>query len=218
MDPYKVLGVDKDASEQDVRRAYRKAAKRAHPDAGGSAEEFQSVALAHRILSDKERRAKFDETGDADGASAPNQKRADALGFVAQILDQVINTPAAEYIDVPKVMRSKFDEMIRQTRANIKNAEDEIARLVKLRKRSKAKAGAVDHIGNMLDQKADHLRSSIANAEERIGVYEMSLEMIAGQEFEVNKEPRPAADPFESSLMGVLRQRAGRGVFGTFPT
>ena len=49
-DPYKVLGVDRSAPDDDVRRAYRKQAAKYHPDAGGDAWVFQQVQEAYELI------------------------------------------------------------------------------------------------------------------------------------------------------------------------
>lgn len=65
-DPYQTLGVGKDASKEQVKRAYRKKAKATHPDRNGDADEFREVHKAYLILSDDTRRKRYDETGDTD--------------------------------------------------------------------------------------------------------------------------------------------------------
>jgi DnaJ family protein A protein 2 len=62
-DLYSRLGVDRDASLEDIRRAYKDAARTHHPDRGGNAEEFKSIQEAHEILSDDNRRRMYDMTG-----------------------------------------------------------------------------------------------------------------------------------------------------------
>lgn len=64
-DYYKVLGVPKDASKEDIKRAYRKLAQKYHPDAnkGDSQAEtrFKEISEAHAVLSNREKRAEYDE-------------------------------------------------------------------------------------------------------------------------------------------------------------
>jgi len=60
---YDVLGVSRDASESDLRSAYRKRAMEAHPDKGGSEEEFVRLAEAYEVLSDPSKRRMYDVTG-----------------------------------------------------------------------------------------------------------------------------------------------------------
>eukprot|EP00605_Chrysophyceae_sp_TOSAG23-4_P001330 GSChrysophyteH1.ASY1.ANO1.1447.1 assembled CDS len=50
-DPYAILGLERTATDEDVKKAYRKAALRHHPDKGGDAEKFKACCVAHSILS-----------------------------------------------------------------------------------------------------------------------------------------------------------------------
>lgn len=64
-DPYDVLGVSKNASEGDIKKAFRSLAKKHHPDThGGDAtaqKKFQEISAAYDIVGDKDKRAKFDQ-------------------------------------------------------------------------------------------------------------------------------------------------------------
>jgi molecular chaperone DnaJ len=62
---YEVLGVPREASQEEIRNAYRRLAKERHPDhSSGSAEEFSLLQEAHAVLSDTERRRRHDEALD----------------------------------------------------------------------------------------------------------------------------------------------------------
>ena len=67
VDYYKILGVDKKASEDDIKKAYRKLARKLHPDLNPNDKEahkkFQQVNEANEVLSDPEKRKKYDQYG-----------------------------------------------------------------------------------------------------------------------------------------------------------
>jgi DnaJ-class molecular chaperone len=78
-DPYQVLGVKKDASQEEIQKAYRKLAKKLHPDLNPgnkkAEEDFKEVAAANDLLSDPDKRARFDRGEiDAAGAERPQQR------------------------------------------------------------------------------------------------------------------------------------------------
>ena len=77
-DPYEILGVARTASAEDLQKAYRKLAKKLHPDLNpGNAEaeeKFKEIAGAYDLVGDAEKRKRFDDGEiDAAGAERPRQ-------------------------------------------------------------------------------------------------------------------------------------------------
>jgi len=65
-DLYEILGIERDANDEDIRKAYRRLARELHPDVNAeprSEERFKEVAGAYEILSDPEKRARYDAFG-----------------------------------------------------------------------------------------------------------------------------------------------------------
>ncbi len=90
-DPYEVLGIARDASEQDVKKSFRRLARELHPDVNAhdpeAEEKFKEAAEAYEILSDPERRATYDRYGHEglrSGGYAPNF---DAFGSISDLFD-----------------------------------------------------------------------------------------------------------------------------------
>ncbi|MEP9385108.1 molecular chaperone DnaJ [Nocardioides sp. KR10-350] len=70
MDPYELLGVDRDADDAAIKKAYRKLARQYHPDVNPdpvSQERFKEISHAYEILSDPQKRAAYDRGGDPFG-------------------------------------------------------------------------------------------------------------------------------------------------------
>lgn len=79
-DYYKILGVDKKASTDEIKKAFRKLAHKYHPDKGGDEKKFKEASEAYQILSDEKKRAEYDTYGSVGGARS-QQGGFDPSGF-----------------------------------------------------------------------------------------------------------------------------------------
>lgn len=129
-DLYALLGVSTDATLKEIRAAYREKSKTAHPDAGGDAELFNELKHACDTLSDPERRARYDATGDARPPKAetnPNTRLYDtASELIAQVIEKGVN-PALD--DVLAAAIKLCQERLPKARDQVAKIEKGIAAL-----------------------------------------------------------------------------------------
>ena len=94
-DYYEVLGVNKNASPDDIKKAYRKAAKENHPDLHPGDKEcearFKEANEAYEVLSDADKRAKYDQFGFAAFDPSGFQSSAEGFGGFADIINEFFN-------------------------------------------------------------------------------------------------------------------------------
>lgn len=93
MDHYQTLGVSRDASQQDIKKAYRKLAMKHHPDKGGDEQQFKLINEAYDTLSDPNKRAQYDNPNPFEqfGQGFGNSPFADIFG---DIFGQRVRRPA----------------------------------------------------------------------------------------------------------------------------
>lgn len=80
-DYYDTLGVSKSATADEIKKAFRKQARKHHPDAGGSEEKFKEINEAYEVLSNAEKRKQYDEYGQYFGGNVPPGAGAPGAGW-----------------------------------------------------------------------------------------------------------------------------------------
>lgn len=94
LDFYKVLGLEKTATKEDIKKAYYKLSQKHHPDKGGKEEEFHKIALAYEVLSDEDKRGKYDR-------GEPVFETHDPEAFIRNralsLFEQQVNNPNFDY-------------------------------------------------------------------------------------------------------------------------
>ena len=109
-DYYEVLGVDRSAGEDEIKKAYRKLAMRYHPDHNsGDAEaeqKFKEAAEAYDVLRDAEKRARYDRFGHAGvqggmGGASPATKTSSPISAISSATFSALLPPVAHVVPAP---------------------------------------------------------------------------------------------------------------------
>jgi curved DNA-binding protein CbpA len=216
---YETLGVAADASAAAIRKAFRNKAKTAHPDAGGDPSDFHALVRASDILSDEEKRRRYDETGAID--DQPNTVDSQATSIIAGFVDRFLTDEDAKYKNLIAELKKAINADLVTAAASIKEGKDYEARALDIRKRVKGKKGGA-LIGKMVDVQTQQCRNSIASIEHQVVVRKRALEMIDDAEFEVEVkpfdpyvrvDPWTKQDVFSSDAYQRMLERAASSAF-----
>ena len=80
-DYYKTLGVPRTASQDEIKKAFRKLARTHHPDAGGDEAKFKEINEAYEVLSDEKKKSLYDQYGTANENQIPWGGQGGGAGF-----------------------------------------------------------------------------------------------------------------------------------------
>ncbi|MEK7061753.1 MAG: molecular chaperone DnaJ [Patescibacteria group bacterium] len=81
MDYYEVLGVTKNASQDEIKKAFHKLAHKYHPDKGGDEKKFKELNEAYQVLSNTEKRSQYDQFGKVFEGGAPGENQGQGFDF-----------------------------------------------------------------------------------------------------------------------------------------
>jgi curved DNA-binding protein CbpA len=164
MNPYDELGVDKGASKDDIRKAYRKKAHESHPDKCGqdpaATAKFQLVAQAYSVLKDDARRKQYDETVEV--KQEVDETFSNLAGLVLQLIEACAD-PDTFNLDAA-VLEVLNKTILAQTQAALlaDKAAAKLERAAKLMKKKRSNRKANFMAKALIDRAKDHRKAAAA--------------------------------------------------------
>ena len=184
MDLYEFLGVDKEATQKDIKKAYLKLSKVCHPDTEeGSEEKFTELNEAYRILSNKELRKMYDEGGDLE------EVKKESNGLVKRvfsIFEEALNSNGfvPDHEDIFKIMRELCNDKELKMKRDIQTVQNEIKNLEAIQFRMKN----ADIFKAYLDDQKEDNKERIGKIEQEIRYISQVLSFIENCEYEVDED------------------------------
>jgi len=182
-DLYETLGVDKDASPEEIKAAYRRRAKDCHPDKNGGdpdkAEEFKQVALAHRVLSDEEERAHYDRTGGT--RSKANDPETQARNEIITTFMTVVTALKPEDVAHSNLVEltAKGLEAHRQDGRNcVRECDKSLKKLNAVKKRLQKKEAADPFLEAVIEGSIAAAERATAQAVDGIAILDKALDLL----------------------------------------
>ena len=177
IDYYELLGIERNATPAEIKKAYREKSKTMHPDVGGDEESFAELSEAYKTLSDEDTRAFYDRTGKNQGKSIDLHE--EAKGFLLQLFDNIIeSTTTLNGMEI-------LDELYKECRSRIQARKHDLKFIKRTKGEYEKKLGCIlkdkeeETIFDIaLKEKIERCEQEISLAEIDIQTIEISLKML----------------------------------------
>ena len=156
--PYRILGIKKSATEEEIKLAYKKKAHKHHPDKGGNQDDFQKITNAYELLMDPVKRAHYDKHGTILDDNRTHR--------VHRIISKIFNIGDADSVKSPW---ERLLQLIDAMKLGITRLNDKI----KVIKEDHKVLSASDEAGNVVDV---------------IGMLEMALQQLNAELVNVKED------------------------------
>lgn len=196
---YDVLAIAKDATAEQIKKAYRKLAMKHHPDKGGDELQFKELSKAYSVLSDEDKRKRYDETGQVEEERDPFNEI--LASFVSDLQDNV-DSLNADIIDIAK---KKIKKEIKEINLARIQTENKIKYLNFFLKR--IKKDTESNVFNLVTKsKIEQLKSKLEAITKSMDILKRMQDVFNGDieydfespdEYTSSKEEYPIEDAFE---------------------
>lgn len=214
---YADLGVDPDASGDELRKAHRKAVNRTHPDKGGNREDFEKVQHAYLILRDPKTRQRYDETGEHD--AQPDNELAEIGTILVGAFDQAMTESSGRFAVSDLIASTRV--LLARRKADAANQrkilDEAIQNFTKVRDRLSFKGGGADILVSSLNAKIAEGKRMQAAFSGEIEKIERAEAYAADYGYRFDPSPMSAGSYFQKSLQDELFQMMRNAAAKPFP-
>ena len=177
-DFYEVLGVKKDASQDQIKKAYRGKAVNAHPDKGGSQEDMAELSRAYSTLKDNVKRIEYDRTG-----KEPEDTQSLSRDIIMNVFIDILNLPE-EPVNCLATAIASINNRIHDLNKERKGVVGKINSLKQRRTRitKKKEDNQVNLWQVLIDKQLEGGNGIIAEVDKRIKAHEDALKMLEDYE------------------------------------
>ena len=179
IDLYDLLGISREATQEEIKKAYRDMSKEHHPDKGGDREEFETIQKAYETLSDPEKREYYDMYG-------TDKESFDLVIAAAVTLFKRVMELEPDNIGV--FVKDSVDQVCRDLNNQISGFNRQIEKIDLIISRIKT-APKNDFLRAVLNNDKKAMQHNIEILEDRKDITEQAAELLGEYVFEVSDEP-----------------------------
>ena len=186
MTHYETLGVTKDSSKDEIKQAYRKAARKEHPDMGGDTEKFIQLHSAYVVLSSDDKRREYDNPKEK-----PKSIEDEAIESITSLINAIFLESPEELMHVDFILKIKIliNSECGDYKKRIKKTAKNIGYLFKIKKRLSYKGTSSNIILERIEETIKDLKQSIRFLSRRIKISKKALIIINDYRFDKYDKP-----------------------------
>ena len=190
VDPYKVFGIEKDATSKEIKKTYRRLSKQKHPDHGGTDAEFTLLSLCYAVLMDPDKRAYYDQTGGFKETTSIDKSAQDLL---RQLFSQSLGHYGEKIfqMDLMATLSQAIAQAIRQADNRIKTSQGVIKYNERVKAKLRREEDAPDLFESVIDQKILTENQSIAECQEAKEIGQRAQKMLKMYGFDFIMQENP---------------------------
>lgn len=193
---YEDLGVNEDATGDEIKRAYKKGAQENHPDKNDGSDEshekFNQVRRAYDVLSDPGKRDHYDQTGEEEEPDIEKHAHGMLMSAISAMFSSSMDI---SHRDLIEGVRVQIRGQVQEAENKILSLKKQLEKMDKISKRIKGRRPDRDVFKQAEDDISAGIEASIRH-EETVGeVMEIMLTMLEGYEYEVDEQ-----QPFGGSV------------------
>lgn len=196
-DPYKELGLPRNADKAQIRKAYRNRSKDTHPDTGGDAEAFAAANRALTVLLDPKKRQRFDQTGEIDDGSAAQSEWHDALTLIMPMISggvlawarDAATTQDLEQHPIFAQLHGHISAERAKQLAEVDVNQRIVDKLRKLARRTRRKDGLESQLARSLEGEAQRAEMVAEKMNQSLARFDKALELLDAHAFDTADAP-----------------------------
>jgi len=207
--PYAILGVSQNATQEEIKQAFRKLISKAHPDKGGSKEQSARLNGAYKLLSDPDKRQHYDLTGEDKTAQAGNldKLKTEVLARALYEFTMGSDTDANTHDAIDAIHQFFLNPQIKKLKRHKRHLEKKIAKSLQMKRRFKLKKDDPnDLISSVLREQIRTFEFALRDTSMKIDVYVEVRKALNRYTYEIDDPDAPRDEEDTIKLIeGIVR-------------
>lgn len=177
MNLYEILGIKKNASQDDIKKSYRNLSKKHHPDKGGNGEKFNEINGAYMVLVDPQKRKHYDETGDIPKDNEQGRINTELVNLFFIVIQSKGDN--IKYVDIFKEMLNMIGKKINEITNHKENLVKEVLKFQDIKTRTTGK-----FFQDIIENKILDINKQINHSNSEIEVMNKMIKFIEDGNFQ----------------------------------